>query len=51
MQMLFKCIIILFLSLETFQVLYTAETGGGTLSKWLPKIESEASDGTVLNTG
>ena len=31
--MLFKCIIISFLSLETVQVLYAAETGGK--SKWL----------------
>ena len=48
--MLFKSIIISFLSLETFQVLYAAETGG-TLSKWRPKAEFEASDGSVINTG
>ena len=31
MQMLFKCIIISFLSLETFQVLNAAETGGKSI--------------------
>ena len=49
--MLFKCIIIFFLSSETFNVLNAAETGG-TLSKWTPetKAEHEASL-SVLNTG
>ena len=31
MQMLFKCIIISFLSLKTFQVLNAAETGGRSI--------------------
>ena len=31
MQMLFKCIIISFLSLQTFQVLNAAETGGKSI--------------------
>ena len=49
MQMLFMCIIISFLSLETIQVLKAAETGG-TLSKWQPKAKSEISE-SVLHSG
>ena len=47
MQMLFKCIIISFLSLETFQLLNAAETGGA-MRKWQPKTISESS---VLKRG
>ena len=44
MKMLFKCIIISFLSLETFQVLNAAETAGKSVRDDEAKITSDIDD-------